>query len=81
MNEQRLQAYRKLIEQLLADSNDEEVSKVLNAYRDLVDTGLQQKMLEVAQDLRIQGDLDKSNFLMNIVGDLKIGRASCRERV
>ena len=70
MNEQRLQAYRKLIEQLLADSNDEEVSKVLNAYRDLVDTGLQQKMLEVAQDLRIQGDLDKSNFLMNIVGDL-----------
>ncbi|EGJ31404.1 hypothetical protein LYNGBM3L_40390 [Moorena producens 3L] len=70
MNEERLQAYRKLIDQLLAESNDQEVSHILNSYRDLVDTGLQQTMLAVAEDLRIQGDLDKSNFLMNIVGEL-----------
>ncbi|NEQ16794.1 MAG: tetratricopeptide repeat protein, partial [Moorea sp. SIO3E2] len=70
MNEERLQAYRKLIDQLLAESNDQEVSQILNSYRDLVDGGLQQTMLAVAEDLRIQGDLDKSNFLMNIVGKL-----------
>ncbi|NER90886.1 hypothetical protein [Moorena sp. SIO3A2] len=58
MNEERLQAYRKLIDQLLAESNDQEVSHILNSYRDLVDTGLQQTMLAVAENLRIQGDLN-----------------------
>ncbi|NEP35326.1 MULTISPECIES: hypothetical protein [unclassified Moorena] len=58
MNEERLQAYRKLIDQLLAESNDQEVSQILNSYRDLVDGGLQQTMLAVAENLRIQGDLN-----------------------
>ncbi|NET84735.1 MAG: tetratricopeptide repeat protein [Moorea sp. SIO1F2] len=70
LNEGRLQAYRKLIEQLLRQSKDEEVFNVLNSYRDLVDGGFQQTMLVVAEDLRIQGNVDKSYFLTNIVEQL-----------
>jgi len=72
LNEGRLQGYRKLIEQLLRQSKDEEVFNVLNSYRDLVDGGFQQTMLVVAEDLRIQGNVDKSYFLTNIVEQLMV---------
>jgi CHAT domain-containing protein len=63
-------AYRRIIEQLLNCASDEEVRQILEANRDWVDAGLQQRMLEVAEDLRTQGYLDKSNFLMNLVEEL-----------
>ncbi|MGB6300681.1 MAG: hypothetical protein WBF90_31520 [Rivularia sp. (in: cyanobacteria)] len=70
MNEECREAYGNLIDALLDCDSDEEVSQILDANRDLIDAGLQQIMLEVAEDLRTQGDLDKSNFLMNIVEKL-----------
>ncbi|MGB3757434.1 MAG: hypothetical protein WBA07_13835 [Rivularia sp. (in: cyanobacteria)] len=70
MNEECREDYGNLIDALLDCANDQEVSQILNANRDLVDGQLQQIMLEVAENLRTQGDLDKSNFLMNIVEQL-----------
>ncbi|MBD2604080.1 CHAT domain-containing protein [Scytonema hofmannii FACHB-248] len=69
MNEQRLQAYLNLINQLLSCASGEEV-QILNANQDLVDAGLVQKMLEVANDLRMQGNLEAANSLMNVAGRL-----------
>ena len=63
-------AYQEIIAQLLNCASNEEARQILDANRDWVDAGLNQTMLEVAEDLRIQGDLDKSNFLMNIVEEL-----------
>jgi CHAT domain-containing protein len=70
MNEERLEAYANLIDQLLACASDKEAWQILDANRDLVNAGLTQTMLEVAEDLREGGDLYKSNFLMNIVEEL-----------
>ncbi len=72
MNEERLETYRSLINQLLTCSSDEEFSHSLIslAYLNLADSRLTQTMLEMAEDFRIQGDLDKSNFLKNIVEEL-----------
>ena len=63
-------AYQGIIEQILNCASDEEAWQILDANRDWIDAGLQQEMVEVAEDLRTQGDLDKSNFLMNIVEQL-----------
>ena len=63
-------AYQDIIAQLLNCASEDEALQILDANRDWVDAGLQQTMLEVAEDLRIRGDLDKSNFLMNIVEEL-----------
>ena len=41
MNEERLEAYRNLIDQLLACSSVEKVSQILSANRDLVDARLE----------------------------------------
>jgi CHAT domain-containing protein/predicted LPLAT superfamily acyltransferase len=62
--------YQGIIAQLLNCASNEEAWQILDANRDWVDAGLQQTMLEVAEDLRIQGDLDKANFLMNLTGQL-----------
>ncbi len=73
MNEEHLEAYRiyqGIIAQLLNCNSNEEVWQILDANRDWVDAELQQTMQEVAEDLRIQGDLDNANFLMNIVEQL-----------
>ena len=63
----RVAVYQGIIEQLLNCASDEEVWQILDANRDWVDERLQQTMLEVAEDLRNQGDLDNANFLINIV--------------
>ena len=62
--------YQGIIEQLLNCASDEEAWQILDANRDWVDAGLQQTMLEVAEDLRTQGDLDNANFLMNLTEKL-----------
>ncbi|MDJ0532595.1 MAG: tetratricopeptide repeat protein [Xenococcaceae cyanobacterium MO_207.B15] len=62
--------YQGIIAQLLNCASVDEALQILEANRDWVDVGLQQTMLEVAEVLRTQGDLDKSNFLMNIVEQL-----------
>ncbi len=69
MNEERLEAYRSLIQELL-NCNEGEEWELLQAHSELRDVGLQQMMLEVAEDLRTQGDSDNANFLMNIAGQL-----------
>ena len=63
-------AYQGIIEQLLNCASEDEAWQILDANKDWVDAGLTQTMLEVAEDLRIQGYLDKSNFLMKIVEQL-----------
>ena len=62
--------YQDIIAQLLDCASDEEVWQVLDANRDWVDKGLTQTMLEVTEDLKTRGDLDKSNFLMSILEQL-----------
>ncbi len=62
--------YRGIIAQLLNCASEDEALQILDANRAWVDGGLQQTMLEVGEDLRTQGDLDQSNFLMNIVEEL-----------
>ena len=62
--------YQGIIEQLLNCASDEEAWQILDANRDWVDAGFQQTMLEVAEDLRTQGDLDNANFLMNLAEEL-----------
>jgi hypothetical protein len=62
--------YQGIITQLLNCVSDEEVWQILDTNQDFVDAGLQQTMVEVAEDLRIQGDLEQSNFLMNLVEQL-----------
>lgn len=69
MNEQRLQAYLTLIQALLSCPSGKE-AEILNTNLDLVDAGLVQKMLEVANDLRTQGKLDPANSLMNLASRL-----------
>ncbi|MEH2193804.1 MAG: hypothetical protein V7K98_14370 [Nostoc sp.] len=68
MNEQRQQAYLNLIERLLNCGSDDEVREILAANQDLIDAGLVQKMLEMANNLLRQGELDQANRLMNIAG-------------
>ncbi|MDJ0712869.1 MAG: CHAT domain-containing protein [Prochloraceae cyanobacterium] len=62
--------YQEIIEKLLNCASEDEALQILDANRDWVDAGLTQTMLEVGKDLINQGDLDKCNFLMNIVEQL-----------
>ena len=62
--------YQDIIVQLLNCGNNEEALQILDNHRDWVDARLNQIMLEVAEHLRIEGDLDRSNFLMNLVEQL-----------
>ena len=69
MDEQRLQAYLNLIRSLLICPSGEE-SQILQANSELVDAGLVQVMLERANDLRIENNLDDANSLMTLAGHL-----------
>jgi CHAT domain-containing protein len=70
MNEQRTEAYLNLIQQLLNCASEAELQQRLTDNQELLDRGLVQVMLQVAEDLRTQGDLDNANFLMNLVEQL-----------
>ena len=69
MDEQRLQAYFNLIRSLLNCPSGEE-SQILQANSELVDGGLVQVMLEEANNLRIDNNLDDANSLMTLAGHL-----------
>ena len=69
MNTQRQEAYINLIHTLLDCSSGEEV-KVLSANQQLVDAGLVQTMIRVANEQITLGKLDAANFLMNLAGQL-----------
>ncbi len=69
MNEARHQAYLNLIESLLNCPNGEE-SQILQANSELVDAGLVQVMLERANDLKTDNNLDDANSLMTLAGHL-----------
>ena len=64
------QAYMELIEQLLNCENQEAVESLLNNNRHLLDGGLIQSMLAVANDILARGEPDNANFLMNLAGEL-----------
>lgn len=65
MNEQRTQAYLTLINQLLSCKNGDE-PRILQENQELLDRGLVKQLLEVADNLRKQGDLNNANRLMNM---------------
>jgi hypothetical protein len=69
MDEQRLQAYLNLIQSLLNCPRGEE-NQILQANSELVDAGLVKVMLERANDLRIDNNLDDANSLMTLAGHL-----------
>ncbi|WP_445248144.1 CHAT domain-containing protein [Microcoleus sp. OTE_8_concoct_300] len=69
MDEQRQQAYLNLIRSLLNCPRGEE-NKILQANSELVDAGLVQVMLEEANNLRIDNNLDDANSLMTLAGHL-----------
>ncbi|MEG3941888.1 CHAT domain-containing protein [Microcoleus sp. S36b_A3] len=69
MNEEPHQAYLNLIESLLNCPNGEE-NQILQANSELVDAGLVQVMLDMANDLRIDNNLDDANSLMTLAGHL-----------
>ncbi|MEW6499089.1 MAG: hypothetical protein AB1589_42375, partial [Cyanobacteriota bacterium] len=71
MNEKRHQAYLNLIDVLLRCSNGEEAA-ILNANQDLIDGGLVQTMLQVAANLKVQGNIGASNRLRNIAVQLLV---------
>jgi len=70
VDEKQTQAHLNLIEQLLNCSNEVEIQQQIINNQELLNQDLVQTMLEVAEDLRKQNDLDKANLLMNIAGML-----------
>jgi CHAT domain-containing protein/Flp pilus assembly protein TadD len=71
MNEKRHQAYLNLIDVLLRCSNGKETA-ILDANQDLIDGGLVQTMLQVAANLKVQGNIGASNRLRNIAVQLLV---------
>lgn len=69
MNEERENAYYELINTLLACPSGEE-QEILNAQPNLLDAGLVETMLQVAAQLIVQGNLETSNQLMNVAGQI-----------
>jgi CHAT domain-containing protein len=69
MNQQRQDAYLKLIQQLMNCSSEDE-GEILAANRDLLDAGLVQTMLRVANEQMALGKLDAANSLMNLARQL-----------
>ncbi|MEG4407095.1 CHAT domain-containing protein [Microcoleus sp. MON2_D5] len=67
MNSERQQAYLNLINQLLTCPRGEE-AEVLETQPELLDDGLVAAMLEEADNLREQGELNNANRLMNFAG-------------
>ena len=69
MNEARRQAYLNLIQSLLNCPSGEE-KQILQANSELVDARLVQVMLERANDLKTDNNLDDANSLMTLAGHL-----------
>jgi Tetratricopeptide repeat. len=69
MNSERQQAYLNLISELLnCPSGDE--AQILKTHPELLDDGLVAAMLEEADNLREQGELNNANWLKNFAGRL-----------
>jgi len=69
MDSKRIQAYVNLIEQLL-NCPDGEVSQILNDNRELVDAGLLQVMVQVAEQLEADKNQKAANFLRYLSSQL-----------
>lgn len=67
--QKRTQAYLNLINQLLS-CNDGDEPRILQENQELLDQGLVTELLKVADNLRLQSDLNNANQLMNIAGNL-----------
>jgi tetratricopeptide (TPR) repeat protein len=65
MNENRREAYLKLIEALLDCSSDEEGRQIWNANRELIDEGLVQTMRQLAEKFAQEGKQNAADFLAN----------------
>ncbi len=69
MDDRQLEAYLNLMRSLLNCPSGEE-NQILQANSELVDAGLVQVMLEEANNLRIDNNLDDANSLMTLAGHL-----------
>jgi CHAT domain-containing protein len=67
MNSERQQAYLNLINQLLNSPSGDE-AEILQTHPELLDDGLVEAMLEVADYLREKGKLNNANWLKNFAG-------------
>ena len=67
MNSDRQQAYLNLINQLLNSPSGDE-AQILKTHPELLDDGLVAAMLEVADNLREQGELNNANRLKDFAG-------------
>ena len=70
MDEQRTEAYVKLIHEILDCPSGEEV-EVLNAHPELLDAGLLEVTEQVVEDLKQQGDKNRANFLSDFAHRLR----------
>ena len=69
MNEQRTQAYLNLINQLLS-CNEGDAPRILQENEELLDQGLIEVMVAVAQELEEAGRENQAQWLMNIAQQL-----------
>jgi tetratricopeptide (TPR) repeat protein len=69
MNQKQLEAYINLINMLLSCPSGE-INSILNANRELVDTGLVQTMEQVAAVMTEQGKQNVADFLINVAGQI-----------
>jgi hypothetical protein len=69
MNEERIQAYLNLIQQLLTCPSGEE-NQILNQSLDLVDGGFVQVCEQVAQQLQEAGEENQAGFLRNLAQEV-----------
>ncbi|MBS9388858.1 MAG: CHAT domain-containing protein [Dolichospermum sp. WA123] len=69
MDEQRLQAYQQLIQQLLS-CPDGEKAAILQANRELLDVGFLQMVVEVAGTFTQQGEENTANWLLSLASQL-----------
>ena len=69
MNEQRLQAYYQLIQQLLSCPHGEEAA-ILQANRELLDVGFLQMVVEVAGTFTQKGEENTANWLLALASQL-----------
>jgi len=78
MDEQRLQVYFNLIDQLLTCSSGELV-QILESNRELVDAELLQVMAQVAEQLAANGDKYRAEFLLSLISKLSSANPSSQD--
>ncbi len=69
MDEERFKAYLNLIQKLLSCPSGEE-PEILNAHQDLLDAGLVEAMLQVAEMLTKEGDQNNADYLRDVARQL-----------